>query len=270
MAQSQTDLQPHRRLDGTSGRRGLFGRRRRRQLNPRQRQGMLLLVVAAAGLIGVFALIAGYVSNVAKQVGPKIGVLELNTTLQPYQPVSPSMLTYASVPEKWAPQNALHSLNDAVGLVSQVPLQPGVYLQRGMLTSPPALQPGEEEMAIYVDAETGVAGQISPGSQVSIVAAYQGHLPGPGSPGGTTNSARIVVPLARVLAIGTPTTTGGSATGSSQPTTQSQVVPVTFALTPAEVLAVSYAESFAQKVRLALIAPGSGAPVAVAPYKPGL
>jgi pilus assembly protein CpaB len=139
-----------------------------------------------------------------------------------------------------------------------------------MLTTPPALQAGEEEMAIYVDAETGVAGQISPGSEVAIVAAYQGHVPGPGSLRGTPNSASVVVPLAKVLAIGTPTTTGGSASGSSQPTTQSQVVPVTFALTPAEVLAVSYAESFAQKVRLALIAPGTAIPAQPAPYKPGL
>jgi len=30
----------------------------RRQLNPRQRQGLLLVVVAAVGLIGVFVLVA--------------------------------------------------------------------------------------------------------------------------------------------------------------------------------------------------------------------
>ena len=43
----------------------------------------------------------------------------------------------------------------------------------------------------------------------------------------------------------------GSANGDAS-------VPVTFSLTPAEVLKVSYAESFAEKVRLSLIAPNSG------------
>jgi pilus assembly protein CpaB len=119
-------------------------------------------------------------------------------------------------------------------------------------------------MAIYVDAETGVAGQITPGSEVSIVATYQGNAQG------AKSSARVVVPAAKVLGIGSPTTSGGSASGSSQPTTQSQVLPVTFALTPDEVLAVSYAESFAQKVRLALMAPGAAAPAPPPPYTPGL
>jgi hypothetical protein len=31
-------------------------------MNPRQRQGMMLVVIAAAGLLGVFLLIADYVS----------------------------------------------------------------------------------------------------------------------------------------------------------------------------------------------------------------
>jgi pilus assembly protein CpaB len=263
MSPAQTDLQPPKGLDGMSARGGLR-RRRRRQLNPRQRQGMLLVAVAAAGLVGVFALIAGYVRNVSTQVGPKIEVLELKSTLQPYQLVSPSMLDFVSVPQKWAPQNALRTESQAVGLISDVALQPGTRLQSGMLTPPPTLQGGQEEMAVYVDAETGVAGQIVPGSLVSIVATYQGNSQG------VKSSARVVVPVAKVLGVGTPTTAGGSASGSSQPTTQSQVVPVTFALTPDQVLAVSYAESFAQKVRLALMAPGAQPPVPPPPYKPGL
>jgi pilus assembly protein CpaB len=73
-----------------------------------------------------------------------------------------------------------------------------------------------------------------------------------------------------VLDVGTPQAGGGSATGSSQPSTTNEVVPVTFALTPQEVLAVSYAESFAQKVRLSLVAPGTGSTAQPAPYAPGL
>lgn len=263
MAQPQTDLQPSRAVDGTSSRSGQTRRRGRRQLNPRQRQGALLLVIAAAGLIGVFVLIAGYVRNVSTQVGPKIQVLELNQTVQPYQLITSSMLGYVSVPAKWAPQNAMRSPSEAVNEVSDVTLPAGTELERGMLSLPPTVQGNQEEMAIYVDAETGVAGQIAPGSQVSIVATFQGN---------NTNkaSARVIVPVAKVIGVGVPTTAGGSGTGSSQPSAQGQVVPVTFALTPDQVLAVSYAESFAQKVRLALMAPGTAVPAAPAPYKPGL
>jgi pilus assembly protein CpaB len=242
----------------------MLRRRRRRQLNPRQRQGVLLMVIAAAGLIGVFVLIAGYVSNVSKQVGPKIDVLELTAPVPPYQPITPSMLGEVAVPGKWAPHNALRSPSEAVGLVTNVMLPAGTELEQGMLTTPPALQPGQREMAILVDAETGVAGQLTPGSEVDIIATFAGNNQG------NKSSARVVVPDAKVLDVGTPTVGGGSATGSSGPAGQNQVVPVTFALSPQQVLAVSYAESFAQKVWLSLVAPGTGSGAAPPPYKPGL
>ena len=186
---------------------------------------MLLLVVAAAGLIGVFVLIAGYVSDVSKQVGPKVEILELRAPVAPYQPITASMLAEVTVPAKWAPVRSLRDPSQAVGLVTDVPLPGGTYLEQGMLTTPPALQPGEREIAILVDAESGVAGQVSPGSQVDIIATFSGANQGP-------SSARVIVPDARVLDVGTPTVAGGSATGSSAPSGQNQVVPVTFALTP--------------------------------------
>jgi len=223
---------------------------------------MLLVVVAAAGLIGVFVLIAGYVRNVSKQVGPKVEVLELTAPLQRYEPVTPSMLGYVSLPSKWAPANALHSPDSAIGLVSQVALPAGTELEQGMLGTPPTLSPGQQEIAILVDAESGVAGEVTPGSVVSIIATYAGNNQG------GKNSARVIVPVARVLGVGTPTTAGGSASGSSAPTSQNEVVPVTFALSQQQVLAVSYAETFAQKVRLALVAPGTGSVPQPPPYTP--
>jgi pilus assembly protein CpaB len=212
----------------------------------------------------VFFLIAGYVSDISKQVGPKIEVLELTAPVAAYQPITASMLGEVAVPARWAPPNALRDPSQAIGLVSTVALPGGTELERSMLGPPPALQPGEREIAIMVDAESGVAGQISPGSQVDIVATFSGNNQG------AKSSARVIVPDARVLDVGTPTVAGGSATGSSAPSGQSQVVPVTFALTPDQVLAVSYAESFAQKVRLSLVAPGTGSAVQPRPYQPGL
>ena len=223
---------------------------------------MLLVVVAAAGLIGVFLLIAGYVNNVSKQVGPKVQIVELTQPLQRYQPVTPAMLGFVSVPAKWAPPQALRSEDSAVGLVSQVDLAAGTELEQGMLGTPAALQPGQEEIAILVDAETGVAGQVTPGSVVSIIATYSG------SGQGTKNSAQVIVPVAKVLEVGTPTVSGGSSTGSAGAISQDEVVPVTFALSEQQALVVSFAESFAQKVRLALVAPGTASIPQLPPYQP--
>jgi pilus assembly protein CpaB len=240
------------------------GRVRRRQLNPRQRQGVLLVAIAAVGLIAVFVLISGYVSGVSKQVGPKIEVLELTSPVTQYQPLTSNMLSEVSVPAKWAPRNSLRDPSQLAGLVAGVALPAGTRLQQGMLIAPPALKPGQQEIAIYVDPETGVAGEITPGSLVNIIATFQSSKNGT-----TSNSARVVVPDAKVLSVGAATTQSGPSTTSSQGSVQNQVLPVTFALTAQQVLQVSYAESFAQKVRLSLVAPGSG-PTKVAPYQPGL
>jgi pilus assembly protein CpaB len=221
-------------------------------MNPRQRQGLLLVVLSAFGLVAVFVLVANYAQSLASQVGDKITVVELAAQLNPYQPLSPNMLTEVTVPRKWAPPNAVTDPSPLIGLVSRVPLPVGTELEQGMLSQAPSLTPGHREIAVLVDAETGVANQIQPGDLVDIIATFQG------SGNGGHNYAEVVVPSAQVLEIGQLT---GSGNGS---------VPVTFSLTPADVLKVSYAESFAQKVRLSKVAPGSGAtPVAPPPYSAG-
>ncbi len=219
-------------------------------MNPRQRQGLLLVIIAAIGLIAVFVLIADYASSLSKQVGPKIQVVTLVAPLSQYQPVSPNMLGEKSVPQKWAPPNAITDPGTLVGLVSHENLPAGTVLEQGMLTSAPALTPGHREIAITVDPETGVAGQIQPGDLVDIVATFQHSASNAGD-------AQVVVPNVTVLSVGEPTGTGNGS------------VPVTFSLTPQDVLKVSYAESFAQKVRLSKVAPGTGttaAPSDPAPY----
>ncbi len=238
---------------------------RRRQLNPRQRQGLLLVVIAASGLVGVFLLIASYVSDVAKQVGPKVNILMLTAPVAAYQPLPTGALGEVSVPAKWAPRNALGNPGQAAGLVAGVALPAGTELEQGMLIAPPALPPGSREIAVMVDTETGVAGQITPGSLVDVIASYAGNQQGKKS------STRMVVSRVRVLNIGTPTTPGGSSAGvPSQAGAQNQGVPVTFSLSPEQVLKVSYAESFAQKVRLSLLAPGTTGRATLGPYQPGL
>jgi pilus assembly protein CpaB len=67
-----------------------------------------------------------------------------------------------------------------------------------------------------------------------------------------------VVPGARIIAVGQPQLKGGRGV-QEQAADPQQVVPVTFALTRRQVLLVSYAESKATEVRLALLRPGDDA-----------
>lgn len=240
------------------------------QMNPRQRQGLLLVIIAAVGLVGVFLLIADYVSSISKQVGPKIGVVELAQPLVAYQPVTATSLQVVSVPEKWAAPNALRDPAQGLGLVSSVPLPQGTVLEQGMLSVAPTLAPGQRELAILVDGESGVAGQVTPGSTVDIVATFAGNNK-------VRSSARVIIAGAKVLGVGVPTSNtgqpvagaGGGGKSTSPAASSNTVVPITFALAPREVLDLSYAESFAAKVRLSLIAPGTAAPLTrLPPYQP--
>jgi pilus assembly protein CpaB len=225
-------------------------------MNPRQRRAILLIALACIGLVGVFALIAGYVSDINKQVGPKERVLELTHDVPANQAIADSDVRDMIVPQKWAPKAALTDRSQLVGYVAAADLSARSVLQEGMITSPPHLTAGEREESVLVDASTGVAGEITPGRFVDVIAAYPADQQGdPPRPART----EVVVPSARVLKVGQPQIKGGNGVQDAQrdPT---QVVPVTFALTKRQEILVAHAESFAADVRLALLPPGSPDP----------
>ena len=78
------------------------------------------------------------------------------------------------MPRRWAPQTALRDRGQLVDLVAGADLPPDTLLQEGMLERPARARPGQREIAIMVDAETGVAGKIGPGSVVDIIATFAG------------------------------------------------------------------------------------------------
>jgi pilus assembly protein CpaB len=224
-------------------------------VNPRQRRGLLLLIVAAVAAVAVFVLIASYVATVRTEVGPLAPALRLRTDVSAFKPVTERMVEEVSVPRRWLPTTAVHTVDELRGMVASAPLVRGSYLQAGMLVPPPALAVGQREIAILVDAETGVAGKVRPGSVVDILATFQG------SPGqaGTRASSKVIVRNARVLDVGSLERVSGSDLRGLL--TQNQVVPVTFALSIKQSLVLTYAESFATKVRLALVGGGDSAPL---------
>jgi pilus assembly protein CpaB len=118
-----------------------------------------------------------------------------------------------------------------------------------MIVKRPALKPGEQEIAIMIDAATGVAGKITPGSTVNIIATFTGQREGDPA------MSKIIVANAQVIDVGRLTALEPKGDGQRG---ASEAVPITFALDTKDTQRVAYAESFAQHVRLALVAPGSG------------
>jgi pilus assembly protein CpaB len=218
-------------------------------VNPRQRRGLLLIAIAALGLAVVFVLIAGYVADVRREVDPKTQLLALAKPVEENQAITDDMVKAVVMPERWAPPTAIRDPGQLVGLVAGTDLEPETLLQKDMLVAPPQLAPGQRELAILVDAETGVAGKIGPDSIVDVIATYPGddkHAP----------ESTVVVPNARIIAVGQPRLAGGRGV-QEQAADPGQVLPVTFALSLQDALEVSFAESNATEVRLALLRPGS-------------
>jgi pilus assembly protein CpaB len=220
-------------------------------MNPRQRRGILLMAVAALGAIAVFFLVLNYVSNVASEVGPMTTAYRFVKAVPRLSVITDDDLERVEVPARWVPQAAIQSFDTTRGLVAVENVPQGALLQQGMAGPPPELQPGQREIAILINAETGVAGKIRPGDLVDIYATFSDQ-------NGTDRNtqARVIVTNAPVLAIG-QLQRADAPNADGTRFQQSEVVPVTFALSVPDSLKVTYAESYATKVRLALIAPGT-------------
>lgn len=230
-------------------------------MNPRQRRGALLVAFAGIGAVAVFVVLTRYVADVQTQLGPMQQVLELQRPVAAFEPVAPDVLATVEVPARWVPDGTLSSAGEIGDQVAASDLRPGAFLHAGMLQPRPELTEGQREIAIMVDAETGVAGKIGPGSLVDIYATF------PGTDGVDPPFSSIVIERARILAVGGPETEV-----AQDGFTENEVVPVTFALSVEESLRLAYIESFATKVRLALRAPTDDDPLELGDrtYRPQL
>jgi pilus assembly protein CpaB len=214
-------------------------------MNPRQRRGAVLLILAAIGAIVVFVSVVGYVGSVRAEVRDKISVLQLTKPVAAYATVDESAVKRVQVTANGMPRDALLTdLQDLTGKVAATDVPEGALLEKGMFVNAPTLQPGQREIAIMIDAETGVAGKVQPGMLVDIYASFQQQN------GTAQKSCAVrVISNARVINVGQLR----KEAGGQNPNDVTQVVPVTFALSVADSLKLTYAESFASKVRLALI-----------------
>lgn len=208
----------------------------------------MFLAIATIGSLVVFVGLLSYTARVRSQVGEPISVLKLKKDVPAFQSITEDEVERTHVPAKYVSPGMVRDFTKVATLVTRSQLSKDSYLTFDMLREPSNINKGERELAILIDAETGVAGEVEEGDYVDIYATY-GDAQGDSAP----TSARIIVPYARVISIGqlVKETKNQDGSFSSQ-----QLVPVTFALNLHDSLVLADAESFAVKVRLALRAPG--------------
>ncbi|MFF0592846.1 Flp pilus assembly protein CpaB [Streptomyces sp. Amel2xC10] len=222
-------------------------------MNSRQRRGVILLLLSVLCALGAFAGVLSVIDDVNSKVGPEVTAYELRSDIAPYTALNAGQFKKISMPERWLSENAVTDLAAVRGKIAVTTLKKGSLLQSDMLVDRPALRPGQQEVAIMIDAATGVAGKITPGSSVNVYATFEGARDS------DPDQSKIIVTGARVLDVGELTALRPDADDRDRSATEA--VPITFALSALDAQRLTYAESFAKRVRLALVAPGSSASV---------
>ncbi|TQK52182.1 pilus assembly protein CpaB [Streptomyces sp. SLBN-118] len=224
-------------------------------MNSRQRRGVILLLLSVLCAFGVFAGVLSVISDVNSKVGPEVAAYRIKTDVAPYTSLEPGQFEKISMPKRWLSQNAVTDLSVVKGKIAVTQLKKGSLLQDDMMVRKPAVGNGEQEIAIMIDAATGVAGKITPGSLVNIFATFAGKKEG------EADQSRIIVPNAKVIDVGRITALQPDKNDRGSGLTQA--VPITFALNTTDAQRLAYAESFAEHVRLALL--GNSSPATLRP-----
>lgn len=216
-------------------------------MNPRQRRGVLVMVLAGLTAVVLFFVAVNYVSSVNAQIAPTTTVLQVAQDVEAYSVIEEEDLESVEVPERWSAASAATRMEDVVGRRVAFNIRTGTYLGDDMLLPPSALNEDEREIALTVDAKTGIAGRIQSGDFVDVYAVF-GDEPANGS-------SKVLVRNVRVVSVrGVETRTQ---TSTEDDLTQQEVIPVTLALQPTAALAVTYADAFASTVRLVGLPPGT-------------
>jgi pilus assembly protein CpaB len=217
-------------------------------MNSRQRRGVILLLLSVLGALAAFAGVLSVIDDVKSKVGPEVTAYEVKKDIEPYTRLTAAQFEKTEMPKRWLSANAVTDLAALRDKIAVTTLKKGSLLQSDMIVDQPALQPGQQEVAIMIDAATGVAGKITPGSTVNVYATFEGEREG------APAQSKIIVTNAKVLDVGRLTPLDPDESNRDQRT--KEAVPITFALSTLDAQRLTYAESFAERVRLALVAPG--------------
>ncbi len=202
---------------------------------------MLLAAAVGCGLLA-FLLAQSHVAQVDSQVGDTVTVYRIARQLPAFTTLGETDVYAEEVPKRWVPDNA-YTTEAFLGRRTAVDMARTDFLTESSMVPRQDMERGEREIAIMVDAETGVAGRVSQGDYVNVNVTMQIDQP----EGASQRYATVLIRRARVVSIGTLT----SSTDDTGPSTS---VPVTFALGERESLKLLYAESFATSIRLSKVA----------------
>ncbi len=208
-------------------------------MNPRQRRGAMLMILAAFAALALFVTVTRYVSSVNSQVAPTVTVYQAAKNIQAYQVIEPSEIKSVKIPRRFMSDKAIVDKQQLVGRRVSFNVSSGTYLGSDMLLAPSSLNENEREIAMTVDAKTGIAGRVKSGDFVDVYAVF-------GDQG--SGVSKVLVRNVRVVSVGGVETS--SEKTSQNELQETQVLPVTLALEPDDALKVTYADSFAQSVRL--------------------
>ncbi|MGW4009669.1 Flp pilus assembly protein CpaB [Streptomyces sp. NPDC004763] len=217
-------------------------------MNSRQRRGIILLILSVLCALGAFAGVLSVINDVKSKVGPEVTAYRLKSDIEPYTELGAAQFEKIEMPERWLSENAVTDLSQVRGKIAVTKLKAGSLLQTDMIVDTPALRPGQQEVAIMIDAATGVAGKITPGATVNVYATFEGQREG------DPDQSKIIVTNAKVIDVGDITALEPDEDSREREPTDA--VPITFALSTIDAQRITYAESFARRVRLALVAPG--------------
>lgn len=216
-------------------------------MNPRQRRGVLFLLLAGLGALVVFMMVARYVAGVNSQVAPMVTVYQAARTIPAYKELTQDNVVAVEIPERYVPAQTLREGAQLAGQRVGFTVAKGTFIGADMLLPPSELNADEREIAIEVDAVTGIAGRIASGDYVDIYAVFA-------DPEGHTGNSQVLVQNVRVVSVGgRQTRSKETAEGALR---EADVLPVTVALEPEDALKVTYADSFATAVRLVGLPPG--------------
>ncbi len=200
------------------------------------------MVVAAIVLgLGAFFATAGYAASIDSQVGDKVTVYKMAKDVPALQELGDDDVTAVEVPRKWVGAGVFTD-KSFLGRKTFVAVKKDAYLDASTLIPVQEITKGEREIAINIDAESGVGGRIRPGDYVNVLATTEEQ-----DGDRTVRSSDVLISRARVVSI------GGQETKNDGDGNTDRVVPVTFALSDTESLVLLYAETFAKVVRLSKV-----------------
>lgn len=215
-------------------------------MNPRQRRGIILMVLAGLSAIGLFFVSISWVGSVNAKVSPLVQTYQAAAEIPAYSVIEAEDVEAVEIPKRWASTSATTNLESLVGQRVAFNIGEGTYLSDDMLLPRSSLNEDEREIALTVDSKTGIAGRVQTGDFVDVYAVFANES-------GNGGTSRVLVRNVRVVSVrGVETQTSTSGDSFAE----EQVVPVTLALQPKAALSVTYADAFASSVRLVGLPPG--------------